>query len=156
MSRRHSSLVPLSKDHFDGLLLAHQLRESRPIMKNWPASEADRGSFVARFYREHLASHFLAEEESLFPLIVAHVPAGKPLVEELLREHRQIERAIGRFEQQDSPATGQMLEQFGELLEGHIRKEERQLFPMFEQQAPPDVLAAAEKQIQRHYPERQS
>jgi hemerythrin-like domain-containing protein len=150
MAHRHPSLIQLSRDHYEGLLLCLQLREPhRIIMNNWTTEESKQGHAVAQFYHDHLSLHFLTEEQSLFPLVMTHVPEGKPLVDELLREHREIERRIRQFEEVDPAGTASQLQQFGEFLEAHIRKEERQLFPLVEAKAPPHVLAAAIKEMNR-------
>ncbi len=151
MARRHKSLIPLSKDHYEGLLLSQQIQADRVMMNGWPPDLEGRARFVARFYDEHLTTHFKAEEESLFPLITAHIPDGSSIVDELLNEHRTIERFVQDFA--SGNATSQRLKEFGLVLEGHIRKEERQLFPLFEAQATAETLSQAERDILRHYPE---
>jgi len=154
MARRHPSLIPLSRDHYDGLLLAHQLGEPhRSMMEGWPDHDKERGHFVAGFYRKHLAHHFLVEEQFLFPLIVQHVPEGKALVNELLEEHRRIEQMVNECDHADTASIPPLLKQFSGLLERHIRKEERKLFPLFEEHAPAEVLDTADRLIHQQYPE---
>ena len=122
-------------------------------MEGWPDQDKERGLFVAEFYRKHLTHHFLVEEQSLFPLIAEHVPEGMTLVNELLEEHRRIEQLVHDCEQAEAALIPSVLKQFSELLERHIRKEERKLFPLFEEHAPADVLETAERLIRQQYPE---
>ncbi len=152
MAQRHKSLIPLSRDHYEGLLLSQQIRADRIMMNGWPSDPIDRARFVARFYDEHLKTHFAAEEESLFPLFTSHVPQGSHLVGELVAEHRIMEQFVSRFAKADSLTVLKELNEFAELLERHIRKEERQLFPLFEDHASKEILAQTEQMIQRHYP----
>lgn len=152
MARRHKSLIPLSHDHYEGLLLAQQIRADRTMMADWPSDPAGRARFVARFFEEHLKTHFAAEEESLFPLIREHVPQASMLVEELIREHREMERFSAQFSSSDAPSIARELNEFSLILEKHIRKEERELFPLFEKHAPKEILERAEQMIQTHYP----
>ncbi|MGH2567837.1 MAG: hypothetical protein ACRDGA_05815, partial [Bacteroidota bacterium] len=66
MARRHTSLIPLARDHYEGLLLVQQLREpQRPMMPGWPETPSERATFIAWFYDEHLKNHFEAEEHAL-------------------------------------------------------------------------------------------
>ena len=123
------------------------------MMEGWPDQDKERGHFVAEFYRKHLTHHFLVEEQSLFPLIVQHVPEGKTLVTELLEEHRRIEQLVDECEHAEAASIPPVLKEFSELLERHIRKEERKLFPLFEEHAPADVLDAADRLIHQQYPE---
>lgn len=98
MARRHESLIPLAKDHYEGLLLVQQLREhGRTIMSGWPHPPAAQAQFVARFYDEHLKNHFEAEEQALFPLASEHIVASRSIINELSNEHRTIEGYSTRF-----------------------------------------------------------
>lgn len=153
MARRHESLVPLSQDHYHGLLLAQQIRTTdRTILSGWPKDPAGQASFVVEFYREHLVPHFQAEEESLFPQVMEHVPSGRNQVKELLNEHRLVREFIERFRHPDQEKTPGQLEKFADLLDGHIRKEERELFPLFEAEAPPEVLERTGHMLHRSPP----
>jgi hemerythrin-like domain-containing protein len=152
MAQRHKSLIPLSHDHYEGLLLSQQIRADRIMMKDWPADPVGRARFVAGFHEEHLKTHFIAEEESLFPLIRKHVPQAATLVEQLIGEHRRMEQFAAQFSGADAPTISRELSEFSSLLEQHIRKEERELFPLFEMHASKEVLEQAEQMIQQHYP----
>lgn len=142
MSRRHDSLIPLSQDHYHGLLLAQQIKTAdRVMMSGWPPDDPGRARFVRSFYAEHLIRHFEEEEQVLFPLAVDHIPESKSHVEDLLDDHRRMEDFVRAFEQQDAVDLATRLMEFGDLLERHIRKEERVFFPLFEQKAPAEILA---------------
>jgi len=157
MAQRHKSLVPLSKDHYHGLLLAQQIKTTdRVMMPGWPSDPTDQARFVREFFNEHLVNHFQAEEESLFPLIVKHVPSARGQVDGLLREHRAMEEFAGRFAQPDIENPAAQLSDFSDLLEGHIRKEERELFPLFESKAPAEILEQTKDLLSRHYPDQPS
>lgn len=148
MAQRHRSLVPLALDHHEGLLLVQQLREAdRAIMVGWPTTVTDRASFVSRFYDEHLKSHFDVEEKALFPLAAEFVVQARPIVEELLSEHRVIEQFVGRFRSVSEPQTVESLLEFGNLLEQHIRKEDRVLFPLIEECASSEILDRIEQSV---------
>lgn len=149
MARRHQSLVHLSHDHHDGLLLARQILDERATMlPDWPGDLRKQASFILEFFRRHLRPHFTEEEELLFPLIRRAVPAAASDIDRLLNEHRWIEEFMSDFSS-DQPLRAERLKQFGALLEGHIRKEERELFPLFEQKAGPEALAEAEAILSR-------
>ncbi|MEX2115467.1 MAG: hemerythrin domain-containing protein [Bacteroidota bacterium] len=141
MAHRHESLVPLSKDHYQGLLLAQQIKTAdRVMMAGWPSAPAQQATFVRSFFSEHLTRHFADEEQSLFPLVREHVPSASVQVDDLLQDHRDMEKFARSFEHPDPQRLPTQIAEFGDLLERHIRKEERELFPLFEAQAPPDVL----------------
>lgn len=154
MARRHKSLVPLSQDHYHGLLLAEQIRTAeRTILSGWPKDPAGQARFVVEFFREHLIPHFQAEEESLFPQVTEHVPSGRGQVKDLLKEHRLMREFAEGFRNPDPEKTPEQLKNFAQLLDGHIRKEERELFPLFEAEAPPEVLERIGHLLHRSPPE---
>lgn len=141
MAHRHKSLVPLSKDHYHGLLLAQQIKTTeRVMMMGWPTDPVRQAAFVCSFFAEHLTPHFADEERALFPLVREHVPSASAQVEDLLRDHRTMEQFAQQFENPDASRVAAQIAEFGDLLERHIRKEERELFPLFESKAPAGVL----------------
>jgi mannose-6-phosphate isomerase-like protein (cupin superfamily) len=130
--KRHPALVPLSHDHHHGLVQAKRLRAG---------ARADDGRAVAstflRFFAEETMRHFREEEELLFPLLADSEEAREPLVHVLL-EHQHLHALAGRLAAQVEAGapTEELMVELGQVLEGHIRYEERQLFPLIEQLVP--------------------
>jgi hemerythrin-like domain-containing protein len=129
---RHPSLTPLSHDHHHALALALRCRKQalgqlKPLGLQGLRERADE---VRSFYARDLISHFRAEEEVLFPLVQSLVPESRPLIDQLLHEHQLIRSAIPELER--AVGLGKAMFDLGDLLERHIRKEERELFPLFE------------------------
>ena len=120
--KRHEALVQLSRDHHFGLLLCWKLKEG---LKKDIAPER-MSKYIGLFYLQNLKPHFAEEEESLFPLLGNE----HPLIAEAITEHRRFEKMIADgFHHQDQ------IQNFRDLLELHIRKEERQIFPAIEEHA---------------------
>jgi hemerythrin-like domain-containing protein len=135
MPRRHPSLVPLSHDHHHGLALALRCRKQglgqiKPIGAEGLRQRAQ--EFLG-LYATELDSHFRAEEEILFPQMRRRLPESRQLIDELVRDHQRIRRAVPQLEAENG--LGKLIFELGDLLERHIRREERELFPLFEQHA---------------------
>lgn len=115
--KRGERLAPLSRDHH--LALVHALRLRR-------ATPDDVAQVVAGFLAYllgHGLRHF-AEEEQLAP----EVPdAG--LAARMLEEHAEILRRAERLGGDPQVAEAHAL---GDLLSGHVRFEERVVFPLLE------------------------
>jgi iron-sulfur cluster repair protein YtfE (RIC family) len=130
---RHPSLTPLSHDHHHGLALALRCRkQSLGQIKPMGAEGLRlRAAEFREFFDKQLVRHFRAEEEALFPLMRAEVPVSAALLDELLRDHETLRQAASKL----AAETGlsKLLFDLGDLLERHIRREERELFPLFEQ-----------------------
>ena len=130
---RHPALIPLSHDHHHGLALALRCRKQalgqlRPMGVKGLKERA--GEF-REFFANQLVPHFRAEEEVLFPQMRALVPESESIIEQLIRDHQQLRAAMPQLE--SGVGLGKLVFDLGDLLERHIRKEERELFPLFEQ-----------------------
>jgi iron-sulfur cluster repair protein YtfE (RIC family) len=146
---RHPSLVPLSHDHHHGLSLALRCRK-QALGQMKPLGAAglrERADEVLGFYNGNLLAHFRAEEEVLFPSLRTVSPSSELLITVLIDDHR----AIGRFVEQLRTASGlaRALFELGDLLERHIRKEERELFPIFEREIDAAQAEAIGSEIKR-------
>ena len=129
---RHPSLVPLSHDHHHGLALALRCRKQslgqiRPMGQQ---GLRERAREFGEFYSHTLVKHFQAEEEILFPVLISLVPESGPIIEQLKKDHDQIRAANSQLAADSG--LGKILFDLGDILERHIRKEERELFPLLE------------------------
>jgi iron-sulfur cluster repair protein YtfE (RIC family) len=91
----------------------------------------ERAKEFLTFYASNLLPHFRAEEDVLFPLLRSVVPESGEMIDELVQNHVQIRGAIPQLEA--GTGLAKLIFDLGDLLERHIRKEERELFPLFEQ-----------------------
>jgi len=146
---RHPSLIPLSQDHHHGLALALRCRKQAlgQIRPMGVEGLRERAGEVKDFFTRNLERHFQAEEEILFPLLRASVPDSVALIEGLLGEHRQIRKSVRGLGQEKYLAK--LLFDIGDLLERHIRREERELFPLFENRIPPVQAEGVKARIAR-------
>ncbi len=133
--KRHEALVALSHDHHRTLVEARRLRRA--------ADGEDPAGAVAPFldfFTAHVVPHFREEEETLFPL-VAGSDEARPLLVQALLDHQLLHASVARLD--DSPDPRAAMLEIGELLDAHVRREERELFPLIER------LAAAELERRR-------
>ena len=142
MPKRHPGLVRLSHDHHHGLALALRCRKQAlgQIKPLGVEGLRLRASEFRTLYAAELSSHFEAEERILFPQMSLHVPESQQLIAGLVRDHETLRLTVAKL--QGLTVLGKMIFDLGDLLERHIRREERELFPLFEQHAA--VIAADE------------
>jgi len=134
MPKRHPSLVPLSREHHHGLLLAFRIKHGLPKTRQPHDSPQEQAVDTVRFFQKNLTPHFTAESDILFPAIRAMQPQASPLLDQLIQEHAAMRELVEQLDQQlpAGPQLTELLTSFGTLLERHIRCEERKLFPMYE------------------------
>jgi hemerythrin-like domain-containing protein len=144
---RHPSLVPLSHDHHHGLALALRCRKQAlgRIKPLGIQGLKERAREFKEFFTASLTPHFAAEESVLFPFLRASAPESAPLIEALLAEHEQLRGWLGRLE--DENRLAKVLFEAADLLERHIRREERELFPLFEARAVSEEAEIVGKKI---------
>ena len=135
--KRHEALVQLSRDHHFGLLLCWKLKEG--LKKDISVERMSK--YIVLFYEQNLKPHFAEEEETIF-LILGN---SHPLIEEAISQHRELEKMIS-----DGFETPEQIKTFRDLLELHIRTEERQIFPEIEKTATEEEL---QNLLKQNYPE---
>ena len=124
--KRHPALHPLSHDHHQGLILAQQLKKGVPQYKGMPSTLEDKKDYAVSFYKSELVKHFKDEEEILFPSVLRKNEKVDSLVQEVISEHRNIESLVNELEKTNQLEN--VMDELGQLLEKHIRNEERVLF----------------------------
>jgi len=127
--KRHSAPIPLSHDHHKALVEARRLCRAAA----GPARAARAEAFL-RFFADVTVRHFREEEELVFPSVADCEEARELLVQALL-EHQRLHALATQLRQQlgGGDSLAGTMRQLGELLEAHVRLEERRLFPMIEQ-----------------------
>jgi hemerythrin-like domain-containing protein len=126
--KRHPALIPLSHDHHHALVEARRLRRVADTHESAAVATA-----FLRFFAEDTVPHFREEEELLFPRVVDFEEARELLVQALL-EHQRLHALTARLQRivTTGGAADGVMRELGELLEAHVRLEERQLFPLIE------------------------
>ncbi len=129
--KRHENLQPLSRQHHNGLLAVLLL--GKGLDRNTDPGQLR--DFIEWLFTGDLELHFSLEEQQLVPLMQQH-PELEELAARLLDEHRLLQELRVQISQQPDADT---VRAFTDLLEKHIRFEERVAFPAAEQ-----YLSAAE------------
>ena len=145
--KRHKSLFSLSHEHQHGLAFVLKLKyPKRQLSSSNEAEISELKSELADKYENILRKHFRKEEQYLVPGFEEN-----KLMKQMLGEHIKLE---GLYNKIVSNSEGWKLEQqrdklnlFGELLDLHIRFEERELFPMIEKSLSEEQLEELGKML---------
>ena len=144
-AKRSRELKPLSSEHEQALLVAFQLRkglaghgDSAGAPKDLPGLLA-----LAKRYDAHVFStHTRAEEE----LLGRYLSAGN--MERLRGEHDEMRRLL-EVARADEGELRSALARFADLLERHVRWEERELFPAVEAAVGEEALAVLGHELEK-------
>lgn len=139
--KRDKNLHPLSWDHHAALTSVVFTRKHLKA-----GAGIERLQQVAReyatFYELGLLPHFRHEEEWLLPRFLRHTDANDTDVVRLLTDHVRLHRLILDVADANG-SNGDLvapLAALTDLLESHVRFEERELFPKIEAALTPDEL----------------
>ena len=144
--RRSRELKPLSSEHHQALLVAFQLKkglaghaESAGAPKDLPGL----GSLARRFGDHVLKTHARAEEDLLAGIV------GADDLARLRSEHVELFRLLDLAQRAQSADLRAHLGAFADLVERHVRWEERELFPYAEQHVDGATLARIGGELER-------
>lgn len=131
--KRHDALAPLSRDHHHALVVAQRLKRATQS-----TAGGAREAFLD-YWRADGQRHFREEEDILLPCYAGHGDPDLPIVARVLIDHVRIRRLAHEIAG-EGPSIG-VLHALGEQLGDHVRREERELFPLIEQALPEADLA---------------
>ena len=136
--KRHPSLIPLSHDHHDTLVVAQGLVRGRPTAprSDWPTDRRAQADRLAAFFESTLRPHFAAEEEEVFPLAERWLPDHADLLNALRKDHDDLRAGILALPACSDADLVLRLPALGTRLEAHVRSEERVLFQALQAAAP--------------------
>lgn len=138
--RRDPSLIPLSHDHHHGLVRVFEIRQA--LRRG--GDLADQLRLTREFYRDDLTPHFEAEEVVMVPALRAAAADSEAALARLADEHRRLRDMAAELD-----ASAARLAAFAELLESHIRFEERELFPLYQARVDAAARAGVEAGVRR-------
>lgn len=126
--KRHDALAALSRAHHHALVVAQRLKRATDST----AAEA-RDRFL-EYWRADGERHFREEEDVLLPACAGFSDLEEPIVARVLVDHVRIRRLAHEMAS-DNPSLD-ALHTLGGQLGTHVRREERELFPLIEQALP--------------------
>ena len=140
--KRHESLVALSREHHNCLVIAQRLILGRATNPKsfWPQERGLQRDRLLDFFYTNLDRHFIFEETHVFPSVVEQLVNGEAWSRSLTADHETMRAMIRDFETSAHLHVGKRLNEFGVLLRAHVRKEERELFEQIQDTFPPERL----------------
>jgi hemerythrin-like domain-containing protein len=128
--RRNENIIPFSKDHHTTLLFCWKIKQGIKVS----ADPATLKKYVSYFWKDHMEPHFREEEEILFS------PLVDEMVQKAIADHHKIKDQVNKIVFLDGDAALPELSLLSDMVDDHVRYEERQLFPHLEQTLGEDEL----------------
>jgi hemerythrin-like domain-containing protein len=135
--KRNKNIVKLSQDHHASLLFCWKLRQG--VKFNAPFETMKK--YVRYFWDHHFSFHFKEEEEFLF------APVLDAQVQKALDDHQKIKIFIEQINETGAEDKQDLLLELADLVDAHVRYEERTLFPHLEKVLSEEQLKKIGEQI---------
>ncbi len=132
--KRHPQLIPISRGHHHGLVLAQLLSADVPDYKGLPNTLQGKAVFARQTAERHLFPGFEWIEKVLVPAL----PEGIER-EQVIREQKELSEQLANLPECPSEAS---LNELGEALKRHIRYKERSWFMAVQARLGEDGLRA--------------
>jgi hemerythrin-like domain-containing protein len=140
--KRNQHIMRLSKDHHFSLLFCWKVRQG---LKHETQTERII-KYVQYFWKHHLEPHFREEETILFS------PLKDEWVQKAINDHKQIRKQLNQLPANSVDDTKKQLKDLANLIDDHVRYEERELFPHLEKRLSEDQLEKIGKQLDEQQP----
>jgi len=140
--KRNVNILKLSKEHHFSLLFCWKIRQG---LKRETAKERII-KYAQYFWDHHLDAHFREEETILF------APLKDEWVQKAIEDHKQIKHQLDELPGSTEANAKQRLMQLANLVDDHVRYEERKLFPHLEKTLSKEQLEAIGKQLDAQQP----
>ncbi len=121
--KRNENIVKLSKDHHASLLFCWKIRQG--IKYHIGVERLIK--YVQYFWKHHFSLHFKEEEDFLF------APLKDEVVQKAIDDHLKIKSSIEQLTGLGTENKEILLSNIAEMVDQHVRFEERVLFPYLEQ-----------------------
>ena len=142
--KRNENLKTLSWEHHDGLVASFRLQQG---IKN-KTNTKEMVDYILHTWNKILEHHFWQEEQVISKKKINSKNAEEA-ISKMLVEHDQIKKLVDKIK--INPSNEKLINEFAELLNKHIRFEERELFPLFEQETSKDELTQVGKFLREHH-----
>jgi len=137
--KRIEALAPLSREHHGSLILAQLLKKDAPDYKGLPADSQGKAKYALEQYEANIKDHFIKEEVILERVKGLH-PEIARLTGEIINEHIELRALFKSLSVTED--LEETMNNLGNLLYDHIRKEERVLFPLLQEHCTGEWLGA--------------
>ena len=140
--KRNENILKLSKEHHFSLLFCWKIRQGLK-------TETDSSriiKYVQYFTTDFLLPHFSEEEIYLFSSL------NDEQVEKAIEQHTEIKNLLAELLDTEKDSSKQQLEKLANLVDEHVRYEERELFPHIENSLTREQLKEIGKKLNDSQP----
>lgn len=136
--KRNENIVKLSQDHHASLMFCWKLRQG----VKYDVAVQRMTQYILYFWEHHFSFHFKEEEEFLFAPLVED-----DKIQKAIEDHQKIKKIINEINVSGIENPPGILLELADMVDEHVRYEERILFPYLERALTQKQLENIGKQI---------
>ena len=140
--KRSEHIMQLSREHHFSLLFCWKVRNG--VKKDIDHDRIIK--YILYFWKEHLLPHF-SEEDILFEQV------DDAFVQRAYAEHQELNEILEQLKTASIEKKAVLIPKIANLVDNHVRFEERELFPHLERAIPESQLAIIGKKLLEAQPE---
>ena len=140
--KRNENILKLSKEHHFSLLFCWKIKQG--LNGEIPTGRIIK--YVQYFWTHFLLPHFREEELFLFSTL------NDEKVDKAIEQHKEINNLISRLPIYNESHSKKALQKIAELVDDHVRYEERELFPYMESKLSNEQLTSIGKKLNEAQP----
>lgn len=140
--RRNENIKMLSREHHLSLIFCWKIRQGLKADVHLQRIS----KYVRYFWQQHFDPHFRVEEEFLFSRLTDR------LVYRAIEEHKRICQKVQDLENYPINNLRKRLAELADIVDEHVRYEERELFPHLERKLSAEELEDVGRRIEKHHP----
>jgi len=142
--KKNENLKTLSWEHHDGLVMSFRLQQGIKNNTNYK----EMADYVLYSWNNVFEHHFW-QEEQILSIKKNSSKKSSECISQMVDEHKQIRKLISKIDNNNSDTK--LIVEFAELLNKHIRFEERELFPLLENEASANDLKEIGQFLKQHH-----
>lgn len=146
LMKRHPTLIPISREHHQVLLLAQLLKKDAPPYRDLPGDREGKIKYAEAQYHQLLHAHLQRDCNRIYPFL-RQWPALHDTLDDLETRSTWLSLA---FEKLDIATEEDVLDELGHALERYVRIKERQLFETAQQELEENDMQALKAYLQAH------
>ncbi len=131
MQTENQGIFSIAHDHFHILMVAQMIKQGSKHAAGLPDSLEAKARYVIHFYNQELENHFYIEETVLQPEVTGISDEIDKILMDVDDEHKKIADMVDGLK--DEKNLNKKLDELSNILEEHVNKEERELFPKIQE-----------------------
>ena len=130
--KRHEKLIPLSKAHHQMLITAQVMKMDVPAYKGLPETESQKVEYLKEQSSSYLLKNISFHKKEIYPALMEKSKELHSLIHSISEMENELIEELANLDGADE----EQLHEIGLLIQGIVRKRERELYQKIQEKLP--------------------